>query len=207
MAHFIRRRMLATVLAVAAVACSGGSDSVGPEQRPDNLLNLLTVAADAPPLANASVSFWAVKGKNAGTDIWYRPKAGQRDSTKLLEFRLGGSTLDRRPDGSTIADGDSVRITVTVTDPAHLIVDFQPSGLVFSSKDPAKLRMFFAECGDDLDRNGRVDSGDSSVEQQLSIWRRESPLLPWNRLSSAVIHDSKRVDAELGGFSGYALAY
>jgi hypothetical protein len=170
-------------------------------------LNLLTLPANAPPLAAPSVSFYAVKGKNAGADIWYRPAAGQRDSTKFLEFRLGGATLDRRPDGTFFANGDSVRITVTVTDPTHLIVQFQPSGLTFSSKDPARLRIFFGECGDDLDHNGRVDSSDRDVEQRLSIWRQEAVGLPWLKVASAVVDDSKRVDADLSGFTGYALAY
>ena len=201
------RRLLALSLALALVACAGASDSLAPEERPASLLKLLTVTADAPALANPSVSFYAVKGRNASADIWYRPRAGQRDSTKFLEFRLGGATLDRRSDGSAIANGDSVRITVTVTDPAHLIVQFQPSGLTFSSKDPARLRMFFGECGDDLDRNGRVDTDDDSVEQKLSVWRQESAGLPWFKLFSAVVKDSKRVDADLNGFTGYALAY
>ena len=120
---------------------------------------------------------------------------------------MGGATLDRRADGTVIADGDSVRITVTVTDPAHLIVQFQPSGLTFSSKDPARLRMFFGECGDDLDRNGRVDADDDSVQQKLSVWRQELIGLPWFKVSSFVVKDSKRVDADLSGFTGYALAY
>jgi hypothetical protein len=67
--------------------------------------------------------------------------------------------------------------------------------------------MFFAECGDDLDRNGVVNSGDTSIAQQLSIWRREAVGLPWVKQASLLVNDSKRVDAELGGFSGYALAF
>jgi hypothetical protein len=201
------RRLLAAGLALGLAACSSASDSTAPEQRPESQLNLLTVTANAPALAVTSVSFYAVKGRNAGADIWYRSLAGQHDSTKFLEFRLGGASLDRRPDGTAIAAGDSVLITVTVTDPLHLIVQFQPSGLTFSANDPAKLRLFFGECGDDLDHNGRVDTNDDSVEQRLSIWRQEAPGQPWFKLSSAVATDSKRVDADLTGFTGYALAY
>lgn len=202
-----RRRVLALGVSLSLLACSSASDSLAPEVRPESLLKLLTVNANAPALANGSVSFYAVKGTNASADIWYRPRAGQRDSTKFLEFRLGGATLDRRPDGSVIANGDSVRITVTVTDPAHLIVQFQPSGLTFSSKDPARLRMFFAEVGDDLDHDGHVDANDDEVEQKLSLWKQESLGLPWFKLASVLVKDSKRVDADLSGFTGYALAY
>lgn len=200
------RRLLATLLALSLAAC-GTSDSTAPEQRAENQLNLLALAPNAPPLATSTVSFYAVKGKGAGVDIWYRPRAGQRDSTKFLELRLGGESLDRRPDGTLIADGDSVKISLTVTDPTHLIVQFQPSGLVFSSKDLARLRMYFGECGDDLDRDGRVDSSDDDIARRLSIWRQESPGLPWFKLSSAVVKDAKEVEAKLTGFSGYALAY
>src|SRR5206468_5606541 len=137
------RAALACVGAAFITAC-GGDTSTSPETVPTSDLRTLTVAPDAPPLATTTASFYAVRGKNAGVDLWYHARAGQRDSTKFLEFRMGGSTLAFRPDGTAIADGDSVRITLTVTDPAHLIIDFQPSGLRFSSKDLAKLKMFFA---------------------------------------------------------------
>jgi hypothetical protein len=201
------RRTLAAGAALALSACSSASDTLAPEERVESQLRLLTVSTGAPPLAASVVSFYAVKGKNAGVDIWYRPRAGQRDSTKFLEFRLGGATLDRRPDGSLIANGDSVRITVLVVDPTHLILQFQPSGLTFSSKDPARLRMFFSEVGDDLDHDGNVNSDDDEVERRLSIWRQEVPGLPWFKVASAVVKDQKRVDADLAGFTGYALAY
>jgi hypothetical protein len=201
------RRCLAASAVIALSACSSASDSLAPEERVESLLKLLTVTSDAPPLVASTMSFYAVKGKNAGADIWYRPRAGQRDSTKFVEFRLGGNSLDRRPDGTPIADGDSVRITVTVVDPVHLLLVFQPSGLTFSSKDPARLRMFFSEVGDDLDHDGRVDSHDDDVKEKLSIWRQEIPGLPWYKVASAVVKDDKRVDADLAGFTGYALAY
>ena len=192
--------------ALAILACSA-SDSLSPDERPESALKFLTLAPNAPPLATATVSFWAVKGKSRGADIWYRPRAGQRDSTKFLEFRLEDLALGRRPDGTLIATGDSIRITITVSDPTHLIVQFQPSGLTFSPKDPAHLKMFFGEVGDDLDHDGRVDMNDDEVERTLSIWRQEQPGLPWIKMASAVVHDSRRVDADLSGFTGYALAY
>jgi hypothetical protein len=201
------RRSFAAAAVLALNACSSASDSLAPEERLETQLRLLTVTNDAPPLATSTVSFYAVKGKNASADIWYRRRAGKSDSTKFLEFRLGGATLDRRPDGTLIADGDSVRITVTVTDPAHLILQFQPSGLTFSSKDPARLRMFFNEVGDDFDHDGHVDSNDDDVERKLSIWRQELPGLPWFKVASAVVKEDRRVDAYLAGFTGYALAY
>src|SRR5258708_1677026 len=169
------RRTLAACVSLLVAACSAASGTTAPDQRSDSELKLLSVPADAPPLATASVTFYAVKGKDATAEIWYRPRAGQRDSTRFLEFDLGGSTLDRRPDGTVIANGDSIRITVTVTDPTHLIVQFQPSGLTFSSKEPAHLRLSFGAVGNDLDHDGRVDTNDDDVAQKLIILRQESP--------------------------------
>lgn len=196
-----------TLTGVALAIGCGGADSTAPEQRATTDLRLLTVSPTAPALATTTTSFYAVRGKNAGADLWYRALPGRSDSTKFLEFRMGGATLDRRPDGSVIADGDSVLITITVVSPTNLIVDFQPSGLTFSAKDPARLKMFFGACGDDLNRDGLVTGADDAIEQQLSIWRQETPLSPWLKVSSLVVKDNKEIDASLGGFTGYAVAY
>ena len=196
-----------TIVVTAIIAACDTAGPTAPEERPTSGLRLLTVLPTAPLLATTTVSFYAVKGKNAGADIWYHARPGRSDSTKMLEFRLGGESLDLRPDGTTIAAGDSVRITITVISPTNLIVDFQPSGLKFSAKDPARLKMFFAECGDDLDRDGQVTSNDDAIEQQLSLWRQETATSPWIKLSSLVVKENSEIDALLGGFTGYAVAY
>lgn len=208
MRHFTTVVRAACVAAAMLAAASCG-DATAPasDTRPPGDLRVLTVAADAPPLAATQASFYVVKGKNAGVDLYYHARPGRSDSTKFLEFRLGGASLDRRPDGSLIAQGDSVLITVRVTDPAHLIVEFQPSGLTFSAKDLPRLRLFFGEVGDDLNHDGRVDSDDDALLQQLGIWRQEAPGLPWFRLSSVVVKDAHEVEAFLGGFTGYAVEY
>jgi hypothetical protein len=203
---FNTRRALAFVLACFLAGCSDLAPTA-PQERPVNGLRLLSVTADAPALATTISSFYAVRGRNTGIDLWYRAKLGSRDSTKFLEFRLDNTSLDRRPDGTAFAEGDSVLITLTVTDPTHLIVDFQPSGLRFTTSNPGRLKMFFAQCGDDLDGNGRVDGNDDAVANQLSIWRHESLLAPWIKVSSVEVKNNKEVDADIAGFTGYALAY
>ena len=196
-----------TIAVTACIAACDTSATTAPEERPTSGLRLLTVLPTAPLLSTTTASFYAVKGKNAGADIWYRARLGRSDSTKMLEFRMGGESLDRRPDGTAIALGDSVLITITVVNPTNLIVDFQPSGLKFSSKDPPRLKMFFGECGVDLDRDGKVTSNDDSIEQQLSLWRQETATSPWIKLSSLVVKENSEIDAQLGGFTGYAVAY
>jgi hypothetical protein len=196
-----------TIAVTAAIAACDTAGTTAPEERPASALRLLTVLPTAPLLSTTTTSFYAVKGKNAGADIWYRARPGRSDSTKMLEFRMGGESLDRRPDGTAIAPGDSVLITITVVNPTNLIVDFQPSGLTFSSKDPPRLKMFFGECGDDLDRDGQVTSNDDAIEGLLSLWRQETPASPWIKLSSLVVKENSEIDALLGGFTGYAVAY
>jgi hypothetical protein len=169
--------------------------------------HFIDAAAGAPTIANPVIELWARKGVDTTVRMVYHAAAGAHDSVTYYSLRVRAQSLFRRPDGSAIADGDSVLITLTVTDPAHLIIDFQPSGLRFSGSDPARLRMFFGECGDDLNDDGKVDGGDDGVEQQLSIWRREQPTDPWQRLSSVNVKDNKEIDANLAGFTGYALAY
>jgi hypothetical protein len=205
------RRLSLGALALAALATGFScTDSTAPDpadERAPTDLRLLAAPYGTPELANPTVSFYAVKGKNAGADIWYRPRAGRSDSTKFLEFRVGGASLDRRPDGTLIAQGDSVLIMITVTDPTHFIVEFQPSGLRFSASDLPKLKISFAACGDDLNYDGVVDATDAAMQSSLSVWRQESPFQPWTKVSSTVTPSVKDVDTQLGGFTGYALMW
>lgn len=197
--------LAAGVLLLAS--CGGGETPTSPGERPASDLRLLRVSPNAPPLATMQASFWAVKGRNAGVDLWYHALPGRSDSTKFLELRLGGASLDRRPDGTPFAQGDSVLITLQVTDAVHLVVDYQPSGLRFSANDLPKLKMFYSFCGDDLNYDGVVDSADDVIASQLSIWKQESAGQSWFRLSSIVAKDAKQVEAQIAGFTGYAIMY
>jgi hypothetical protein len=205
------RRLPAAALGAAILAallsCSDTTAPDGVNERAPTDLRLLSAPHGTPPLANSQVSFYAVKGKLSGTDIWYRPRAGEADSAKFLEFRLGTASLDRRPDGSTIAVGDSVLITLTVTDPTHFIIDLQPSGLMFSANDQPRLRISFAACGDDLNYDKQIDATDAAMLASLSMWRQEAPFQSWFKMTSTVVTDAKEVDTQLGGFTGYALMY
>jgi hypothetical protein len=202
----LTNRALAFVALAAGLSCT---DTTGPdaESRTATDLRLLAAPYSTPPLVTTQVSFYAVKGKAAAADIWYHARAGRTDSLKFLEFRMGAGSLDRRPDGSTISAGDSVLITLTVTDQRHFIVEFQPAGLAFSSNDQATLKLIYAACGEDLNYDGKVDAADDAIAQQLSIWRQEAPFQPWFKVSSAVDKSAKEVNAQLEGFTGYAVEY
>ena len=201
------RVALCGALLLAAASCH--DTGTAPEEQGKDIseLHQLHVTYDYPSLAETQVSFYAVKGKTAGADLWYHARAGASDSTKFVEFRLGAGSLDKRPDGSSIAVGDSVLITLTASDPTHMMIEFQPSGLKFSITDQPSLKMFWVACGDDVNYDGKVDANDDLITSQLGIWRQETPGARWFHVGSAVQKGAREVDASLSGFSGYALMY
>lgn len=207
--RMLRLRTLALLLAAALplVSCNDSTAPNNSDTRDPNDLRLLTTPYGTPPLAKTQVSFYAVQGRAGGVDIWYHARPGRTDSTTFLQFRVGPASLATRPDGSAIAPGDSVLITVTVTDQSHFLVDFQPSGLKFSAGDQPTLKISFAACGEDLNYDGVVDSRDQQIMTALSFWRQEAPFQPWSKVASTVVQTTKDVNAQLGGFTGYAIEF
>lgn len=188
-------------LFVAAVALAAGcSDSTAPS-KPTDQLNFLRLAPTAPAYLNATDSFWAVKGSSRSIRIYFV------DSTPMMRFSVPSAALLQWPNGTPFAAGDSVLIHVTVIDPVHMIVQFEPSGLVFSAANPAHIRFYIDEADDDVNDDGDVDEEDTTLTQSLHLWRQESTGLPWLQLSTNVNVDDDEVDADILGFTNYALAY
>jgi hypothetical protein len=100
-----------------------------------------------------------------------------------------------------------VLINVTITDPDHMIVQFQPSGLKFSPQSPAALQLSFLEADNDVNADGVVNAQDSALKSQLSIWVQESAGGLWTQLSSTLVLDLEQLTVDIRGFSGYAAAY
>jgi hypothetical protein len=192
-----------------ALAPRAGGPSFSGSSHDDALEpHFVTAASGAPDIANPVVSFWAKRGEDRTGTIYYHSTTSGRDSTPLFSLRVRAKSLWKRPDGSTIADGDSVLITLTVTDPVNLVVDCQPSGLLFSTGTPARLKMSYALTDDDVNHDGVVDSTDQTLTHALAIWRKETATSPWLRvLSSRNSDGAHEVEADIGGFTGYAIAY
>lgn len=203
-----RARTLLT-LAVSAGLLACGNDGTGPRDnvKTDAELNVVRASPSAPPLVATTASFYALKGENREVRLYYRPAPGSLDSTEFLRFKVPDESLDRRPDGSMIAVGDSILITVAVLDVSKLLVDFQPAGLRFAAIKPAELKLSFGEADDDLDDDGDIDGDDVAAEARLAIWRRETIADPWVRLSSVLNVSSDEVEAAITGFTNYAIAY
>lgn len=199
---------LSRTLALATLGLLLGScsDSSGPtDQRLEP--RFLRPALSAPPVANPVLSFYAKKGQDAEAIMWYRKEADRPDSTEFIRFRLADNSLLTRPDGTLIAPGDSVLITITLVEPERLIIDMQPSGLRFSPVKPAELKISFSEADEDLDADGDVDTEDGAIVSQFAIWRRERAGDPWVKLSSLVEVGTHEVKAFISGFTGYAIAW
>jgi hypothetical protein len=203
----MRTRFLLLLAPLAALlACSDSSGTDGGDSKPPAELNIVGLSADAPPLYNAEASFYAVKGRDAETRIYFQDEVGG-PGEEYLRLRIDAPSLQARPDGSPIAEGDSVLITIRVVDPAKMLFEMEPSGLAFSPDKPAELKIRYEEARGDLNDDGRVDSEDDHIENTMAIWRQETPSDPFVRVGTAVVKEFEEADAELTGFSRYALAY
>jgi hypothetical protein len=169
--------------------------------------HFLRPRAGAPTIANPTVKFWAKRGETRITFMLYHAERGQRDSVDFVRFKVGKSSLLTRPNGTRIAPGDSILITMKLIDPTNLIVDFQPAGLRFNPNDPAEIRMNFLETDPDLNHDGRVNRQDAILTSQLRIWREETATSPWTSLLSNLSIQTHEVEADVQGFTRYAVAY
>lgn len=210
-----RARCIGLLAVLVAAACSsadvdGPPQTTPPAPTPGNTssqVNLLTAAAGAPSIANPVVQFYAHAGEDEEVFMYYRSRPSGRDSTVFLRFRVPKRALLARPNGTPFATGDSIQITITLLDSVHLEVGFEPSGLTFSTSDPARLKLSFLEAEDDLNHDGTVNGSDATIQGLLSIWKRESATQPWMKQASVVSVGTHEVEANVTGFTSYAIAW
>lgn len=167
----------------------------------------LRPAADAPTIANPVVQFWATRGVDRTAEMYYHAVPGARDSVVFFSLRFRARSLWKRPDGTLFADGDSILVTLTLVDAQRGIVDCQPSGLRFEPGRPVRLKMSFAEADGDVNHDGLVNATDSAITRTFAVWRKEAPADPWQRLASTVSIGAHEVETDIGGFTGYAIAW
>lgn len=196
-------------LLVCTIALLSCNDSTGPEERSESELTFVRPAPDAPPLAVITQSVLVTKGLDAEIRMFYHARPGRTDSTEFLRLRFDPRSLLRRSDGTAILNGESVLVTVTAINTAtRLEVQLEPSGLRFDPDRPAELKIEFDECDHDFDEDGAEgDEDDDDIESRLSVWRQETVGALWTRLTSRIEVDDDDVEAELTGFSNYALAF
>ena len=181
--------------AVAGVADTAEVEVVGGVATP--AMNFVRLAAGAPGPVALDTSFWAVKGDGRELEIRHRSGDGEDDDgDRLLEFRVPGDALLRRPDGTAFARGDSVRIHLRVDPEGRFLFDLEPSGLQFDPDHPAELRIHYR----------LADAESQRREDSIFVWRREQPTAPWIRIATARLKDDDEVRAEITGFSAFSLA-
>lgn len=203
----ISSRSAALLLALLAACSDGGLTKPSPgEERPESALIILRLALDAPPLLNPVVSFWAHRGRNTEAEIFFRKPDGSRGE-KFVKLALADRSLQAYPDGRPFADGDSVLITIRVTDPGRILLEFEPTGLRFDPDEPAELEIRYAHADRDYNDDGDVDDDDAKIEQVIGIWRQAFVTAPFVRLGTVRIEELKELEARLLGFSRFAIAY
>lgn len=200
MRKLVAQIALCGTLGIAA-GCGGSSTGPGTVIKPGSDLHFLRLSASAPPLQSTVVSFYALKGSDREVRVKFA------NGEDYLRFRVFAGSLLTRPDGRAFATGDSILITITITDPTKLVADFQPAGLKFDPTNPARLQFEFGECDKDLNGDGVVNAADTTLIPTISTWRQETAGAEWFKVSSTVELEINEVQANIVGFTGYALAY
>jgi len=148
------------------------------------------------------VSFWAVRGQARSAQLNYLDATGGTSHPFLLLTITDPETL---PDGSTLAEGDSVLVTVRI-DTTKIGVSLEPTGLHFGA--PALMQMWYDGAGGDLNGDGVVDAADTYVENQLlGMWYREGDVSSWERIPATQAVDQKSFTVALPHFSQYAVSW
>src|SRR6266540_3903355 len=158
-----------------AAAPLGERNAAGPQLMiaPPTGLNVLQQSPTAPLLNAYRVSFWARRGTQTTVSVHYRLAPGQTIRDEFLRFKIPINGLVAGAGGVPLDRGDSVLITLTI-DSASFLVDFQPSGVVFSKSSPAKLAIWYQNANPDLNGDGVVDATDEALKQQLAIWSQST---------------------------------
>src|SRR6266498_441312 len=213
--HHMRFRRYLMPLTFVLVA-AGCTDQTGPSPtavpvplaavvQPPPGTHILQQSPAAPRLQTYQVSFWARRGTQTSVFVNYRRRPGQWLPDPFLRFKIPINGLVAGADGVPLDRGDSVLITLTI-DSVSFLVDFQPSGVLFSKSSPAQLAIWYQDANPDLNGDGVVDATDEALKQQLAIWT-ESTKSAWKQLSSRNDTTQQYVAAELYHFSSYALSW
>lgn len=200
----ILKRLLPLLALPLLVGCEDifGSDG---DQVPENRLTFVRAAAGAPPLDSLVVTLWAKPGETRRATIRYVGVPHYQHDL-CMEFTVPPGALVRRPDGTPVQPGDSVRITVRVVDAARFLFQFEPAGLRFADGNPAKLRVSYWWADRDYNGDGVVDSRDAAIAEQFGLWRQERPGDSWQRLPTARFADVQELTTDVPGFTRYAVA-
>ncbi len=98
------------------------------------------------------------------------------------------------PDGTPLAEGDSVLITLVVDD-GYSLSHLFPSGMQFAG-NLAELELYYDDTGMDEDD-----------EEELNMWYQADNGDPWSIIQAHQSTSSNYIEVFLAHFSGYAVAF
>lgn len=200
----MRKRFLA-LTATLVWACS---DSAGPPPPvPTSQLHFVVQDSLAPPLLADSASFYAKVGQDRRLELYYQGVAPGDTGERFLRFEVKASSLLKRPGGAPFQAGDSILITVSLSDPTRFDITFSPPGLQFNPAEPARLTIEYNHSNHDFNEDGVVDSRDAATETKLNLWRREPPDTLWTVVGSLKNEDLDEIEADIISFTQYAVAW
>jgi len=162
--------------------------------------HMLQQSPTAPALETYQLSFWVRHDRE--TTVAVNCRSGQ----PFLRFHIPKFGLMRRPDGTRVWGKDSLLITATL-DTVNLAVQFQPSGVQFSTVLAPQLVLYYENANPDLNRDGVVDATDQALEQQLAIWGQTARTQGWFHVASRNNSTQQYVAATLYHFSQYAICW
>jgi hypothetical protein len=191
-------------LLAGAVGCS---DSTSPGGTDSGELNIIRLSEASPPIFNPEQSFYAVQGQDREIRISFQDAATGGEGEEFFRLRVRPASLQALPDGTPISPGDSVLITVRIVDPANILFELEPSGLTFNPSEPAELKIHYNHADHDFNDDGTVNVFDDQIKSQLAIWRQETLSDPFVKLGSVNVEESEEINADILGFTRYAIAY
>jgi hypothetical protein len=190
---------------IAGTACADSTSQNG-DLTPPSELNLVRLDQNSPPILNPEQSFYAVQGEDRELRISFQDTSGG-EGEEYFRLRVRPASLLARPDGSPILAGDSVLITVRIVDPANILFEMEPTGLTFSQDEPAEVKIHYNHADHDFNDDGTINAADNQIKNALAIWRQETPADPFVRLGSINEVTLEEINADVFGFSRYAISY
>lgn len=194
----MKKTMVWLALAALTVGCDEDPMPPGGGPVPEDELTFVRFA-EGVTLPVRDTSFVVTAGES------FELRLFTTDGDEFFEFDLEDESLLRRPDGSPFSEGDTITIHLTIPGEAF-IFRFEPSGLVFDPAAPARIEIEYDIADDDFDDDGDVDEDDEEFEGEFALWQQESPGDPWVRLGSVQVEELDEIEAEIHGFTGFALA-
>jgi hypothetical protein len=198
-------RLLLFLALLGVGSCSDSTAPSGTTRNPTEL-NIVRLDVTTPRLFNPVDSFYAKKGEDRELRIYFQDAVGG-SGEEFLRLKVPAPSLLARPDGTPFQTGDSILIRVSIADPARIVFDMEPAGLTFDSAQPAELNIEYVHADHDFNEDGVTNTLDANIKSQLALWRQETASDPFVKLSSVNVEDLEEVEANILGFTRYAIAY